>query len=98
MKRNKRELKAGLKETLKTDKKSVAVLYFENLSSDPESDFFAAGITEDIITDLSKIEGIRVASRNAVLPYKGKPVDIRVLGKKMNLDAKIGRASCRERV
>lgn len=87
LKRIRRELSSGVKEAPKSDKKSVAVLYFENLSSDPESDYFAAGMTEDIITDLSKIEGIRVASRNAVLPYKGKPVDIQVLGKKMNLDA-----------
>ncbi|EQB63029.1 MAG: Serine/threonine protein kinase [candidate division Zixibacteria bacterium RBG-1] len=71
----------------KKDKKGVAVLYFENLSSDPESDYFSAGITEDILTDLSKIESIRVASRNAVLPYKGKAVDIPLLGKKLNVDA-----------
>jgi len=87
LKRIRRELSSGVKEAPKSDKKSVAVLYFENLSSDPESDFFAAGITEDIITDLSKIESIRVASRNAVLPFKGKPVDIPVLGRKLNLDA-----------
>jgi len=87
LRRIKRESSSGAKEAPRSDKKSVAVLYFENLSSDPESDYFAAGMTEDIITDLSKIEGIRVASRNAVLPYKGKPVDIQVLGKKMNLDA-----------
>ncbi len=87
LRRTKKELSSGLKEALKTDRKAVAVLYFENLSSDPDSDYFAAGITEDIITDISKIESIRVASRNAVLPYKGKPVDIPQLGKKMNVDA-----------
>src|SRR3989304_10288310 len=87
LKRIRRELSSGVKEAPKSDKKSVAVLYFENLSSDPESDYFAAGMTEDIITDLSKIDGIRVASRNAVLPFKGKPVDIPVLGRKLNLDA-----------
>ncbi len=81
------ELVVGRKGGSKSDKKSVAVLYFENLSSDPESDYFSAGMTEDIITDLSKIENIRVASRNAVLPYKDKPVDVRILGKKLNLDA-----------
>jgi len=87
LRRTKKELGSGLKEAPTADKKAVAVLYFENLSSDPDSDYFAAGITEDIITDLSKIESIRVASRNAVLPYKGKPVDIPQLGKKMNVDA-----------
>ncbi len=87
LKRVKRELTTGLKEAPKSGRKAVAVLYFENLSPDPDSDYFAAGITEDIITDISKIENIRVASRNAVLPYKGKPVDIPRLGKKMNVDA-----------
>jgi non-specific serine/threonine protein kinase len=87
LRRTKRELVSGVKEGAKSDKKAVAVLYFENLSPDPDSDYFAAGITEDIITDISKIENIRVASRNAVLPYKGKPVDIPQLGKKMNVDA-----------
>lgn len=86
LKRLKREL-GEEKEPIKKDKKSVAVLYFENLSSEPESDYFTDGITEDIITDLSKIESIKVTSRNAVLPYKGKPVDIPLLGRKLNVDA-----------
>jgi len=55
---------------------SLAVLYFENLARDPESEYFCAGITEDILTDLSKIKALRVASRNAVLRYRGTPVDI----------------------
>ncbi len=71
----------------KRDKRTVAVLYFENLSQDPDSDYFCAGMTEDIITDLSKIENIRVASRNAVLPYKDKPIDLLELGKNLSLDA-----------
>jgi len=55
---------------------SVAVLYFDNLSSDAESDYFCAGITEDLLTDLSKVEGLHVASRNAVARYRGQAVDI----------------------
>ena len=55
---------------------SLAVLYFENLSSDPESEYFCAGVTEDILTDLSKIKGMRVASRNAVARFRGTVVDI----------------------
>ena len=55
---------------------SLAVLYFENLASDKESEYFCAGITEDILTDLSKIKGLRVASRNAVARYRGAPADI----------------------
>ena len=71
----------------KKERKSVAVLYFENLSQEADSDYFCAGMTEDIITDLSKIGNIRVASRNAVLPYKDKPIDILELGKNLALDA-----------
>ena len=56
-------------------RKSLAVLYFENLGSDSESEYFCSGITEDILTDLSKIKGLRVASRNAVIRYRGVPVD-----------------------
>ncbi len=55
---------------------SLAVLYFENLANDAESEYFCAGITEDILTDLSKIKGLRVASRNAVARYRGGPADI----------------------
>ena len=55
---------------------SLAVLYFENLARDPENEYFCAGITEDILTDLSKIRGLRVASRNAVGRYRGAPADI----------------------
>ena len=55
---------------------SLAVLYFENLSSDAESDYFCAGITEDILTDLAKIKGLRVASRNAVAKFRGASADI----------------------
>jgi len=54
---------------------SLAVLYFENGSNDPDSEYFCAGITEDILTDLSKIRGLRVASRNAVSRYRGTDAD-----------------------
>jgi TolB-like protein/Tfp pilus assembly protein PilF len=56
--------------------RSLAVLYFDNLSSDPESDYFCAGITEDLLTDLSKVQGLGVASRNAVGRYRHQTVDI----------------------
>jgi TolB-like protein/Flp pilus assembly protein TadD len=57
-------------------KPSLAVLYFENLANDPDSEYFCSGITEDILTDLSKIKGLRVASRNAVQRYRGAPADL----------------------
>jgi len=81
---------------------SLAVLYFENLSSDSESEYFCAGITEDILTDLSKIKGLRVASRNAVARYRGAPADLpRVasdLGVKSVLEGSVRRAGDKVRI
>ncbi|MGE5176043.1 MAG: protein kinase domain-containing protein [Hyphomicrobiales bacterium] len=81
---------------------SLAVLYFENLASDKESEYFCAGITEDILTDLSKIKGLRVASRNAVLRYRGAPVDLEKvaadLGVKSVLEGSVRRAGDRVRI
>jgi TolB-like protein/cytochrome c-type biogenesis protein CcmH/NrfG len=57
--------------------KSIAVLYFENMSPEKESDYICAGITEDILTDLSKISELRVASRTDMLPFRNKEVNIR---------------------
>ena len=54
------------------DKPSIAVLPFENLSGDPEQEYFSDGITEDIITDLSKISGLFVIARHSVFTYKGR--------------------------
>ena len=62
------------------DKPSIAVLAFQNMSGDPEQEYFADGITEDVITDLSKIGGLLVIARNSSFAYKGKAVDIRVVG------------------
>jgi TolB-like protein/Flp pilus assembly protein TadD len=58
------------------DKPSIAVLPFANLSGDPEQEYFSDGMTDDLITDLSKISGILVIARNSVFTYKGKPVKI----------------------
>src|SRR5207237_4341629 len=55
---------------------SIAVLPFSNMSGDPEQEYFSDGITEDIITDLSKISGLWVAARNTVFTYKGKPLQV----------------------
>ncbi len=81
---------------------SVAVLYFENLSPDAESDYFCAGITEDILTDLSKLKGLRVASRNAVARYRGSAADIAKvaadLGVGAVLEGSVRRAGDRVRI
>ena len=54
-----------------TDKPSIAVLPFNNMSGDPEQEYFSDGITEDIITDLSKVSGLFVIGRNTSFGYKG---------------------------
>ena len=66
---------------------SLAVLYFENLSSDPDSEYFCAGITEDILTDLSKVPGLAVASRNAVARYRGQRVEVQKAAEEMGVGA-----------
>jgi adenylate cyclase len=58
-------------------KPSIAVLPFSNMSGDPEQEYFADGMTEDLITDLSKVSGLSVIARNSVFAYKGKSADIR---------------------
>src|SRR6185369_12435456 len=60
--------------------KSIAVLYFENMNSEKDSDYFCAGMTEDIITDLSKIKELKVVSRTDVFPFRNKEVNTRQVG------------------
>jgi TolB-like protein/class 3 adenylate cyclase/tetratricopeptide (TPR) repeat protein len=59
------------------DKPSIAVLPFTNMSNDAEQEFFADGMTEDLITDISKVSGLFVIARNSVFTYKGKAVKVR---------------------
>ena len=59
------------------DKPSIAVLPFVNMSEDPNQEYFSDGITEDIITDLSKMSGLFVISRSSTFAYKGKPVKLK---------------------
>jgi TolB-like protein/class 3 adenylate cyclase/rhodanese-related sulfurtransferase len=59
------------------DKPSIAVLPFTNMSADPQQEYFADGVTEDLITDLSKLSGLFVIARNSTFAYKGKSVDVR---------------------
>jgi TolB-like protein/class 3 adenylate cyclase/Flp pilus assembly protein TadD len=58
------------------DRPSIAVLPFDNLSDDPKQEYFADGITEDLITDLSKVSGLFVIARHSVFTYKGKSITI----------------------
>jgi TolB-like protein/Flp pilus assembly protein TadD len=76
---------AGLPETPPLplpDKPSIAVLPFVNMSDDPKQEYFTDGMTEDLITDLSKISGLFVIARNSSFRYKGKSVDV----KRISLD------------
>lgn len=66
--------------------KSIAVLYFENMSSEKESDYFCAGMTEDIITDLSKIKELKVISRTDVVPFRNKEVNTRQVGETLRVN------------
>jgi TolB-like protein/cytochrome c-type biogenesis protein CcmH/NrfG len=66
--------------------KTIAVMYFENLSPDKESDYFCAGITEDIITDLSKVRDLRVVPRSDVLPFRNKEVNTRQVGEALRVN------------
>ena len=67
------------------DKPSIAVLPFINMSDDPEQEYFSDGITEDIITDLSKVSGLFVVARNSSFTYKGKAVKVRVVGRELGV-------------
>ncbi|HML07970.1 MAG TPA: adenylate/guanylate cyclase domain-containing protein, partial [Xanthobacteraceae bacterium] len=81
---------------------SIAVLPFTNMSGDPEQEYFSDGISEDIITDLSKIAGLMVIARNSSFAYKGRSVDVRTVGRELGvhsvLEGSIRRAGKRVRI
>ncbi len=84
------------------DKPSIAVLPFTNMSGDPSQEYFSDGITEDIITELSRFSELFVIARNSSFPYKGKAVDIRQVGRELGvryvLEGSIRRAGDRVRI
>jgi len=97
--------KAGIPETPPLplpDKPSIAVLPFTNISDDPKQEYFADGMTDDLITDLSKISGLFIISRNSVFQYKGKAVDVkkisRELGVRYVLEGSVRRAEGKVRI
>jgi len=67
------------------DGPSIAVLPFQNMSGDPEQEYFSDGITEDIITDLSKLSGLLVIARNSTFTYKGRAIDVRQIGRELGV-------------
>jgi adenylate cyclase len=84
------------------DKPSIAVLPFDNLSGDPKQDYLVDGITETIITELSRFSGLFVIARNSVFTYKGKPVKVQQvaedLGVQYVLEGSMQRSSDRIRI
>jgi adenylate cyclase len=64
---------------------SIVVLPFANLSDDPQQEYFVDGITEDLTTDLARIEGSQVIARNSAFTYKGKPVDAKRIGRELGV-------------
>src|SRR5262249_9850086 len=67
------------------DKPSIAVLPFQSMSDDPEQQYFADGVVEEIITALSRFSGLFVIARNSTFTYKGKPVDVKQVGRALGV-------------
>jgi TolB-like protein len=61
------------------------VLPFANLSNDPQQEYFADGITEDLTTDIARIQGSQVLARNTAFTYKGKPFDAKQIGRELGV-------------
>jgi adenylate cyclase len=72
--------------SMKDDRPSIAVLPFNNMSGDPEQEYFSDGITEDIITDLSKVSGLSVIARHSAFIYKGKALKVRQIARELGVD------------
>jgi adenylate cyclase len=84
------------------DKPSIAVLPFENMSGDPEQEYFADGMVEDIITGLSRSKSLFVIARHSTFTYKGKAVDIKQVGRELGvryvLEGSVRKAGNRVRI
>ena len=72
--------------SVSTDKPSIAVLPFVNMSTDPENEYFSDGLAEDLISALTKITDLHVVARTSSFAFKGEKVDIREIGQKLNVD------------
>lgn len=97
------ETQNGYPEKLKLPSKpSIAILPFENMSNDPEQDFFAEGISEDVITLLSKFHSFFVIARNSAFAFKGHSVDVKEISRKLGVryivEGSVRRAGNRVRI
>jgi adenylate cyclase len=88
--------------SIRDNRPSIAVLPFNNMSGDPEQEYFSDGITEDIITDLSKVSGLSVIARHSAFTYKGKAVKVEQVGRDLGvafvLEGSVRKAGSRVRV
>lgn len=73
--------------TITSDNKSIAVLYFDNMSGDPEQEYFSDGMTEEIIAQIAKIKDLRVISRNSVKVYKGQALNVKKIAAELDVSA-----------
>src|SRR5947208_342646 len=84
------------------DKLSIAVLPFTNMSGDPEQEYFADGMVEDIITGLSRIKWLFVIARNSTFTYKGRAIDVKQVGRELGvryvLEGSVRKAADRVRI
>jgi len=87
---------------LSPDAPSIAVLPFVNMSGDPKQEFLCDGVTEDIITALSKVSGLLVTARNSTFAYKGKPVKVSQVGEELGvqyiIEGSVQRSANRTRI
>jgi serine/threonine protein kinase/Flp pilus assembly protein TadD len=102
LKRLKQDSESGKSAAAKSAEKSVAVLYFENPASAKDDEYFRDGITEDVITELSKIKDLWVLTRSAVMEYRDKPTTAPEVGRELNasyvLEGSLRRAGNRLRI
>jgi adenylate cyclase len=84
------------------ERPSIAVLPFNNMSGDSEQEYFSDGITEDLITDLSKVSGLSVVARHTAFTYKNRPVNVQEVGRELGvayvLEGSVRKAGARVRV
>lgn len=94
--------RSALKGKLKQKKKSIAVLPFVNMSSDPENEYFSDGISEEILNALVRVEGLAVTARTSSFAFKGKNLDVREIGAQLGvahiLEGSVRKAGNRVRI
>ncbi|MBA4313676.1 MAG: hypothetical protein C0417_13720 [Chlorobiaceae bacterium] len=81
-----KKLSTGIESPIRRQLPSIAVLPFTNLSADKEQEYFCDGMAEEIINALTQVEGLRVVARTSAFSFRGKEIDIREIGEKLNVE------------